>query len=855
MRIVIDLQGSQTESRFRGVGRYSLALTRAMIRNAGEHEIWLVLNAAFPESIGHIRRAFEGILPQERMRVFDVPAPVAEIDPTNAWRARAAEKIREHFIQRLQPDVVLVTSLFEGYVDDAVTSVGALSGGAKTAVILYDLIPLLNPAAYLPTPVIKQYYERKIQSLTNAGLLLAISGYSRREAIDALGLKPDGVVSISTAADARFKPGSRSPRETAELRQRLGITRKIVLYAPGGFDSRKNIGGLIIAYSLLPAELRNDHQLVIVSKLEKTESRQLEQVSEYAGLAANELVLTGYVEDEDLIALYTEATLFVFPSKHEGFGLPALEAMACGAPVIGSNGTSIPEVIGLAEALFDPLSPQSIMEKMAHALRDESFRRQLRLHGLNQARKFSWDECAQRALSALEAFVRHEQAAVCSPANKWGQTRLKKPGKSDSLLIESDPIYSLVRAIAGISGAGVPSDTDLVRVADCIAFNAGRDSPKQLMIDISALVHRDAKSGIQRVIRGILRELLEHPPPDTDVRPIYYDGARYRYANAFAASFFTGARFRDAADEIVDFCQDDIYLALDLNINLTSFVHDQYLRLRSQGVRLYFIIYDILLLQRPDWWPKGVSVAFEAWLRSLAEVATGLICISEAVAEELRCWLINNPPARIAGPAVGSFHLGADIENSLPTAGMPDGATVVLERMRAKSSFLMVGTVEPRKGHAQTLAAFELLWRQGLDINLVIVGKHGWLIDHLADKLRRHPELNQRLFWLEGISDEYLQQVYAASACLIAASEGEGFGLPLIEAAQHKLPVIARDIPVFREVAGEHAFYFSGLDAPALADALNEWLGLNASGLAPQSAGMPWLTWQESARQLIERIT
>lgn len=840
MRIVIDLQGSQTESRFRGVGRYSLALTLSMARNAGEHEIWLVLNAAFPESIGHIRLAFEGIIPKERMRVFDVPTPVAEINPVNAWRARAAEKIREHFIQQLQPDVVLVTSVFEGYLDDAVTSVGAFSGGAKTAAILYDLIPFLNPASYLPTPVIKQYYERKIRSLKNAGLLLAISDYSRREAIEALGLKPDSIVSISTAADARFKPEGRSPQKTAELRQSFGITRKMVLCAPGGFDSRKNIGGLIIAYSLLPAELRNDHQLVIVSKLAETESRQLEQVGEYAGLAANELVLTGYVEDEDLISLYTAATLFVFPSKHEGFGLPALEAMACGAPVIGSNSTSIPEVIGLADALFDPLSPQSIMEKMAHALRDESFRQQLRLHGLNRAKKFSWDESAKRALRALEN----------KWGNKWGQSRLKGNLASPAFLIDSDPIYS----IADIRGAGVPGDTDLVRVADCIAFNAGRDSPKQLMLDISALVHSDAKSGIQRVIRSILRELLEHPPPATEVRPIYYDGARYRYANVFAAAFFTGATCRDATDEIVDFCQDDIYLALDLNINLTTFVHDLFLRLQNQGVRLYFIIYDILLLQRPDWWPQGVSVAFEAWLRSLSEVATGLICISGAVAEEVRSWLINNPPARIAGPTVGSFHLGADIENSIPTEGMPDNAAAVLERLRARSSFLMVGTIEPRKGHAQTLAAFERLWQQGLDINLVIVGKHGWLIDQLADKLRRHPELNRRLFWLEGISDEYLQQVYAAGTCLIAASEGEGFGLPLIEAAQYKLPIIARDIPVFREVAGEHAFYFNGLDARALADALDKWSGLNANGLAPQSAGMPWLTWQESTLQLIERI-
>lgn len=835
MRIVIDLQGSQTESRFRGIGRYSLALTLAMVRNAGEHEIWLVLNAAFPQSIRHIRLAFAGIIPQERMRVFDVPLPVAENNPINGWRARAAEKIREHFIRQLQPDVVLVTSLFEGYVDDATTSVGMFSGGTRTAVILYDLIPLLNPAAYLPAPVIKQYYERKIHSLKNAGLLLAISNYSRLEAIEALGLKPGNVVSISTAVDARFKPERRSPQEIAVLRQSFGISRKMVLYAPGGFDPRKNIDGLITAYSLLPAELRNDHQLVIVSKLRDAARRQLEQMGKRAGLAANELVLTGYVEDEDLISLYSEATLFVFPSKHEGFGLPALEAMACGVPVIGSNSTSIPEVIGLAEALFDPLSPQSIMEKMAHALRDESFRQQLRLHGLNQAKKFSWEECAQRALRALEAFVQQEQAAVHSPAGSASHS-------------------AIIHAIADISGAGTPDDTDLVRVADCIAFNSGRDSPKQLMLDISDLVQRDARSGIQRVIRSILRELLENPPPNVDVRPIYFDGTHYRYANVFTAAFFTDATFRDATDEIVDFCQDDIYLALDLNIAPTASVHDLHLRLQNHGIQLYFIVYDILLLHRPDWWPKGISVAFEAWLRSLAEVATGLICISEAVAEEVRCWLIDNPPARVAGPMVDSFHLGADIENSMPNEGMPDNAPMVLGELRARASFLLVGTIEPRKGHTQTLAAFELLWQQGLDINLVIVGKHGWLVDQLADKLRRHPELNRRLFWLEGISDEYLQQVYAASTCLIAASEGEGFGLPLIEAAQYKLPIIARDIPVFREVAGDHAFYFSGLDALVLADALNKWLGLNANGLAPQSAGMPWLTWQESTRQLVERI-
>ena len=155
---------------------------------------------------------------------------------------------------------------------------------------------------------------------------------------------------------------------------------------------------------------------------------------------------------------------------------------------------------------------------------------------------------------------------------------------------------------------------------------------------------------------------------------------------------------------------------------------------------------------------------------------------------------------------------------------MPDDAESTLNLLSLRPSFLMVGTVEPRKGHTQALAAFEKLWEQGLDANLVIVGNQGWNMESLADRLRHHPEQGKRLFWLEGISDEYLEKIYAASTCLIAASEGEGFGLPLIEAAQHKLPIIARDIPVFREVAGEHAHYFNGLEPQVLADAIKHWL-------------------------------
>jgi glycosyltransferase involved in cell wall biosynthesis len=175
----------------------------------------------------------------------------------------------------------------------------------------------------------------------------------------------------------------------------------------------------------------------------------------------------------------------------------------------------------------------------------------------------------------------------------------------------------------------------------------------------------------------------------------------------------------------------------------------------------------------------------------------------------------------------------------------------------------MVGTIEPRKGYLQTIDAFTRLWEDGAEINLIIAGNEGWksLPNHMRrsipliiKRIRNHKEFGKRLFWHEGISDEYLEKLYDASTCLIAASEGEGFGLPLIEAAQHKLPIICRDIPVFREVAGEHAYYFSAINAGQLADEINKWLAMYGSNLHPQSSTMPWLTWKQSAAKLLNCI-
>jgi len=831
MRIVIDMQGAQSQSKTRGIGRYSLSFALAIAKNAGEHEIWLALNGALPESILSIRHAFEGLIPQERIRVFEIPVPVIQVEPANIWRVCAAEKIREHFLHQLKPDVIHVTSIFEGYEDNAVTSVGMFTSGLISAT-LYDLIPLIDEQYYLTNETHRDYYLKKVKSLKNINLLLAISESSRKEAIEILQFPQNKIVNVSAAAEDKFRPITLTLERTHQLKCHYGVERNIVMYVPGGFDQRKNFEGLIQAYSMLSSSLRANYQLVIVGNIGAYKRRNLQKLAKKAGFANDELVVTGFMPDEDLIDFYNLASLFVFPSKHEGFGLTVLEAMSCGTPVIGSNCTSIPEVIGLSEALFDPFSPENFAHKLSEGLSDEAFRERLSVHGLDQANNFSWDKCAIRAISALEQLV---QANNLTSGD------------------ELETIPALIQSIADINYVHNPSDSDLALVADCIAFNAGHESGKQLLLDISEIVQHDAKSGIQRVVRSLLREFIETPPTATDVRPIYFDGTCYRHASRYTA-LFTGIPTQEIVDEIVDFCQDDIYLALDLNTGAAKSVHDLHMDLQCRGVKLYFIVFDILLVQHPEWWPAWTNIIFEAWLQSISKVATGLICISEAVAEEVRVWIKKNPPQRLSGPLISSFHLGADVENSLPSKGLPENAHMLLDMFNEKTSFLMVGTIEPRKAHAQTLGAFEILWEQGMDINLVIVGKQGWLVEQVVDRLKGHPELNKRLFWLEQISDEFLEKVYAASTCLIAASEGEGFGLPLIEAAQHNMPIIARDIPVLREVAGVHAFYFKGRAPKDLADTITSWMVLSRNDEHPKSEGMYFLTWHESAMQLKARL-
>lgn len=391
---------------------------------------------------------------------------------------------------------------------------------------------------------------------------------------------------------------------------------------------------------------------------------------------------------------------------------------------------------------------------------------------------------------------------------------------------------------------------------------------KQLLLDVTATCMTDLKTGIERVARALLLAILREPPKGYRVEPVYLskEGGNwhYRYARHYTLELLD-CQANGFADEVVFPRAGDRLMGLDLASRsvIAAEKNGLFRELKNSGVKIFFMVYDLLPVQMPEVFPPGANISHERWLTAITGF-DGAICGSKTVADELALWIKKAERAnRTDSLSIGWSHYGSDLRNTAPTRGLPADAEQRLLGMAQCPSFLMTGTIEPRKGHAQVVEAFTQLWQDGHDLNLVIVGNEGWKglpdsmrrsIPSLVQTIRSHPESGRHLIWLEGTSDEYLDKIYASSTCLIAASFGEGFGLPLIEAARHHLPILARNIPIFREVAQEHAHYFSGEEPADIADAVLSWLLSYKNGTHPRSDGMPWATWEKCATQVLKMV-
>jgi glycosyltransferase involved in cell wall biosynthesis len=621
-------------------------------------------------------------------------------------------------------------------------------------------------------------------------------------------------------------PGGRE-----RARGTLGIPDDVFLICSFGMlGSTKLNDRLLDAFLALPAAQRASSRLVFVGENDPSEyGIALKERIDASGAAIS---VSGFV-DAATYRLYLDAVDVAVQLRTNTRGETSASVLDCllhgAATIVNAHGANAILPDQILVKLPDAFTNEELGAALAHLYIDRDMRAALSDKARTYVRTYHSPERVGRLFfDAIEAFTTRSATA------HYGR---------------------LLQNLVAIDAPSDPRHHELVAAAKAIAANQPPSVSRQLFVDISAVVTSDLKTGIQRVVRSILLALIKDPPPGFRIEPVYSNGGnrRYRYARRFMLAMI-GQTGIDAEDDPIEQQAGDVFLGLDLSAGST--VQNQALlsAMRHYGIAVYFVVYDVLPLLQPNAFPYGTEKHFREYIQTISHIADGLVCISRAVADELSEWVEAHCAPRYTPLKIAHFHLGADLDASAPSFGMPDDAPLVLESMQARPSILMVGTVEPRKGHVQALAAFNMLWNQGIEVNLVIVGKQGWMVDSLVNELRNHPRAGVNLFWLPGVSDEMLTEVYRYASALLAASVGEGFGLPLIEAAQHKLSIIARDLPVFREVSGEHAYYFQGTEPELLAEALQNWLVLHGQGQAPGSAAMPWLSWSDSAVQLLDSV-
>lgn len=387
-KIGVDLRPLQSLTKNRGIGYFTAHLFSAILNSPVKYQFIL-----YTTLTGQLPNITEDCKNVQFFRVPTLYRPrrsIRRFDPLVGpfWTLA---------LHLSHPDLLHLTSLFEVYYL-------SLPKTAKLVVTLHDLIPLLFPQKYFPNQKAFDWYISRLNWVKKADRIITISEASKQDIIKHLDIPEEKVKVVYGAADHRFRP---LPKAIVQkiLVQKYKI-KKPYLLAVGAFSFHKNMSRIFKAFKSYLNQTRNDTlTLVVVCKLISKEKRGWMEEIKDMGLE-RKVILTDFVADQDLPAIYTGAKVLLFPSLYEGFGLPILEAMCCGTPVITSNLSSMPEAGGKAAYYVNPKSIEEMTRAITIILNNNELQRMMIKKGFAQVKKFSWESSAKQTLQVYDELLK-----------------------------------------------------------------------------------------------------------------------------------------------------------------------------------------------------------------------------------------------------------------------------------------------------------------------------------------------------------------------------------------------------------------------------------------------------------------
>lgn len=735
MRLLFDLQALQNESRNRGIGRYVQSLFNALAKRK-DIELYALLNASMNDTLQPVLANVEERLGEGRAFIFPGLENTRLEVEDNIFRWRLSQAAYEAFVEQAGCDAILLGSVVEGFIDGTSLSYRAPDTSYLKAVVVHDLIPLMDEEKYLSWDKARAWYYDRISHVEAADLALTNSENTRREVLDFLDFKPKDVVTISTAIDASIfnTNGTGDPA----LLERLRIVRPYLMHT-SVIEPRKNFDGLVKAFAALPEAVRDAYQLVFVGKADDETKEGLYSLAIGEGLTREHLIFAGFVSDEELAALYRDCTLFVFPSFHEGFGLPALEAMSCGCATIGSSVTSIPEVIKSAALTFDPTNTQQMSELINRLLSKKGELAKAKAHAVKHAETFSWDRVAERTIAAIRDAVQKGPATPPAPFPSADRMVDHVATRVDLSECPQGDLEALTQCLAKAENALTQvHSSSLRRIRRPWRIEGPFDSSYSL-----AIVNRETARAMASLGWSVALHSTEGPgdfEADTefltanpDLEKMHQKAASSTHAQSFAVSrLLYPPRVSD----------------------MTS---------------------SINTLHHYAWEESGFP---REWVDDFNKNLTMLTVLSDHVKKVM----IDNGvsvPIAITGNGVDHWdRIRSDKAYSV------EGRSF---------RFLHVSACFPRKGVDALLVAYEAAFTIDDDVSLIIKtfeNPHNTVHEMLSEMQARNPRFPHVVTIVEDLPEDQLKAIYEQCDVLVGASFAEGFGLPFAEAMLSGIPVI-----------------------------------------------------------------